>query len=61
MPAIKKPVKTTMLDLVTAVSREADSLNEVVATVTWMVNSGSVELCGSFRGERFAFATPEAA
>ena len=48
------PVKTTMLELVTALSEEADSVDEVIATATWMLRSGSVELCGSFRDQPLA-------
>jgi len=54
-------LNTTLLDLVTAVSECSDSENELIAAVVHMVNSGSVRLCGSFRGARFdlaAFAAP---
>ena len=44
---------TTLLDLVTAVSEYARTDAEVVATVVYMVNTGSVRLCGIFRGARF--------
>jgi hypothetical protein len=44
---------TTMLELVTELSREARSDEEVVATVVSLVNSGAVRLCGNFRGRRF--------
>jgi hypothetical protein len=43
----------TMLDLVKAVSATARTDTEVVATVVYLVNSGAVRLCGSFRGARF--------
>ena len=43
----------TMLDLVQAVSASARTDAEVVATVVFLVNSGSVRLCGNFRGARF--------
>ena len=43
---------TTMLELVTELSREARSDDEVVATVVALVNSGAVRLCGIFRGRR---------
>jgi hypothetical protein len=46
-----------LLDLVTAVSTYAASDAEVVATVVWLVNSGTVELCGTFRGARFDLAS----
>ncbi len=47
------PLNVTLLDLVTAISREAESEAEVIATVVAMVNRGTVRLCGSFRGARF--------
>ena len=47
-------IRTTLLDLVEAVSEFSDNEAEVVATVVHMVNSGVVELCGTFRGQRFA-------
>ncbi len=43
----------TLLDLVSIVSRYAVSDAEVVATVVHLVNSGTVRLCGNFRGARF--------
>ena len=45
--------QTTMLDLVAAVSEIAETEAEVIATVVYMVNSGRVRLCGSFKGARF--------
>lgn len=43
----------TLLDLVTEVSRVAQSEAEVSATVIHLVNSGAVRLCGIFKGARF--------
>ena len=43
----------TLLELVTEVSSHAESEAEVVATVVYLVNSGRVRLCGSFKGARF--------
>jgi hypothetical protein len=43
----------TLLDLVTAVCRYARTDAEVIATVVHMVNSGTVRLCGNFKGARF--------
>ncbi|MDG2307581.1 MAG: hypothetical protein P8R42_23590 [Candidatus Binatia bacterium] len=45
--------KITMLDLVTAVSEDASSEAELLATVVYMVNSGRVRLGGNFRGCQF--------
>jgi len=50
-------LQKTLLDLVTAVSTYAGSDAEVVATVVCLVNSGTVELCGTFRGARFDLAS----
>lgn len=58
------PLNTTLLDLVATVSEFADSETELIATVVHMVNSGSVQLCGTFRGARFdlaKFAAPASA
>jgi hypothetical protein len=43
----------TMQDLISAVSEFARSEAELVATVVWMVNSGSVRLGGDAAGGRF--------
>ena len=51
---VRMPIRTTLLELVEAVSEFADNEAEVIATVVHMVNSGEVELCGTFRGQRFA-------
>ena len=47
----------TLLELVTEVSSHAESEAEVVATVVYLVNSGRVRLCGSFKGARFDLGT----
>lgn len=41
------PVRVTFLDLVKAVSEVSNTETEVVATVTYMLTSGSVELIGA--------------
>lgn len=52
----------TLLDLVTAVTRYARNDAEVVATVIYMLNSGAVRLCGTFKGARVDLRPrPEAA
>ena len=43
----------TLLELVNEVATHAGSDAEVVATVVYLVNSGRVRLCGSFKGARF--------
>ena len=40
----------TLLDLVTAVSEEAKTEAELIATVQHLINSGRVQLVGHFRG-----------
>ena len=52
-PYRRPPRNTTLLDLVAAVSAHARSEAEVIATVVYLVNSGTVRLCGNFRGARF--------
>ena len=49
--------KTTLLELVNAVAEYASSEAEVIATVVYMVNSGTVRLCGTFSGARFDLAS----
>jgi len=46
-------LRSTLLELVEAVSDYAETDAETVATVVYLVNSGRVELCGNFRGARF--------
>jgi hypothetical protein len=50
------PYKSTLLDLVQAINDYATSDDEVVATVTYLVNSGKVLLCGNFAGARIDLA-----
>ena len=44
------PLTTTLLDLVQAVSTSAATDEETVATIVYLVNSGTVRLCGTFAG-----------
>ena len=46
-------LRSTLLELVEAVSDYAQTDTEIVATVVYLVNSGRVQLCGNFRGARF--------
>lgn len=48
MPSL--PIQTTMLELVTWLSRFTDDDREVVARVTRLVNGGFVVLRGNFAG-----------
>lgn len=43
----------TLLELVEAVGEYAQTEAEVIATVVYLVNSGRVRLCGTFRSARF--------
>jgi hypothetical protein len=45
-------IRTTLLELVQAVSASAQTDQEIVATVTYLVNSGKVRLCGTFAGAK---------
>ena len=51
------PPNVTLLDLVNAVADHSRSDAEVIAAVVWMVNSGRVRLCGTFKGARFDLTT----
>jgi len=44
----------TLLELVQSVSEFALSDEEVVATVSYLINSGRVRLCGNFAGAKIA-------
>ena len=46
-------IHTTLLDLITTVSRYANSEEEVIAVVVHLVNSGRATLIGNFKGVRF--------
>lgn len=52
MPSL--PIQTTMLELVTWLSRFTDDDREVVARVTRLVNGGFVVLRGNFAGRKIA-------
>jgi hypothetical protein len=45
--------ESTLLDLVNVVATDARSDAELIATVVYLVNSGAVRLCGTFKGSRF--------
>jgi hypothetical protein len=44
-----EPRELTLLELVEAVSEVTEDVQEVIATVMWMLQSGRVKLTGSFR------------
>ena len=43
----------TLLELIAIVSEYAESERELLATIVYMVNGGSVRLCGNFSDARF--------
>ena len=51
-------VKSTLLDLVRTLNSFIDNDQEVVALVTYLVNSGRVRLCGSFAGATIDISSP---
>ena len=53
--------KITLLELVDAVAEHARTEAEVIATVVYLVNSGTVRLCGNFQGARFDLESVAAA
>ena len=57
METMQTARNATLLDLVTAVSRQTRSESELIATVAGMVNRGEVRLCGTFKGETFDMTT----
>jgi len=44
-----EPRRYTLLELIEAVSEVSESEEEVVATVTYMLRSGRIQLTGNFR------------
>ena len=50
-------MNVTLLELIAIVSEYAESERELLATIVYMVNGGSVRLCGNFRGARFDVST----
>jgi len=51
-------VRSTLLDLVHTLSAFTDSDCEIVAVVTYLVNSGRVRLCGNFAGATIELSPP---
>ena len=50
---------TTLLDLVWAMTMSGCSERALVATVTMLVNTGQVRLCGTFAGARIEETAPD--
>ena len=55
---MKTQTKTTLLDLVQTVGQFAKDDTEIVTVVTRMINSGRVQLCGTFAGAKISYASP---
>ena len=51
---MKLRTECTLLELVQIVSEAADTDDEVVATIAYLINSGRVRLCGTFAGAKIA-------
>jgi hypothetical protein len=51
-------MKSTLLDLVQTLSSFIDDDREVVSTIVFLVNSGSVRLCGNFAGATIEILSP---
>jgi len=49
----------TLLDVVNTVSEFSETDEELLATVTYLVNSGKVRLCGNFAGSRIEIPNPQ--
>lgn len=51
-------VQSTLLELVSILNSFTNSDHEVVALVTYLVNSGQVRLCGTFAGATIELSPP---
>jgi len=51
VPTGSLKIRTTLLELVRAVSETTEDDREVIGTIVHMLRSGRVELCGTFRDE----------
>jgi hypothetical protein len=56
--AMRSSKTTTLLELVWALSHSGASEHIVVATITGLINSGQVRLCGTFAGARIEETVP---
>jgi len=50
------PKKCTLLELVQSVNSRTENDNEVVALVSYLINSGRVKLCGTFAGAKVSLS-----
>jgi hypothetical protein len=51
-------VQSTLLELINLLNSFTNSDDEVVALVTYLVNSGHVRLCGTFAGATLSSSPP---
>ena len=54
---MKATITCTLLELVHVLNEVTDDDREVVATATFLVNSGRVRLCGNFANATIVFPT----
>lgn len=55
---METPTHTTLLDVIQSVNESAGNEQEAVATVTYLINSGRVRLCGTFAGAKINIRPP---
>ena len=55
---MKTQTKTTLLDLVQTVGQFTRDDSEIVTVVAHLINSGRVQLCGTFAGAKISYASP---
>jgi len=55
---MKTQTKTTLLDLVQTVGQFAKDDTEIVTVIAHMINSGRVQLCGTFAGAKISYTSP---
>ena len=55
---MKTQTKTTLLDLVQTVGQFAKDDTEIVTVIAHMINSGRVQLGGTFAGAKISYASP---
>ena len=58
---MRAQVTCTLLDLVQQVNEATENDNEAVATITYLINSGRVRLCGTFAGAKIRLPFPNSA
>jgi hypothetical protein len=54
---MRPQIECTLLDLIRTLNELTDNDQEVVATASYLINSGRVRLCGSFAGAKILLST----